>query len=291
MNTEMLSPFLPHRGVLFPARFDEQVVPSASVEDLDTALIQRFGIEAKKEDDLTVAKRRNMVTASEDRDIQPTAAGILLGSANPQQWFPHAFVQAVAYRGKKIVESLDATHYLLDARDIEGPLDRQIEEACHFVARNQRVAATKTVGRMDIPQYDIVSVFEGLVNAVAHRDYSLHGSHIRLRMFCDRLEICSPGRLLDSLSIEALRYRQITRNNAVTNLLEDIEVPSGIPGLVTRQKTLMKSRGEGVQILLRRSEEYSGRRPEYRLLDESELLLTIFAAGPNESGYAPAPVE
>lgn len=144
---------------------------------------------------------------------------------------------------------------------------------------------------MDIPQYDIVSVFEGLVNAVAHRDYSLHGSHIRLRMFCDRLEICSPGRLLDSLSIEALRYRQITRNNAVTNLLEDIEVPSGIPGLVTRQKTLMKSRGEGVQILLRRSEEYSGRRPEYRLLDESELLLTIFAAGPNESGHAPAPVE
>ena len=291
MNTEMSSPFLPHLGVVFPIRFDEQIVPTASVEDLDTALIQRFGIEAKKEDDLTVAGRRNMVTASQDQDIRPTAAGILLGSTNPQQWFPHAFVQAVAYRGRKIVESLDATHYQLDARDIEGPLDRQIEEACHFVARNQRVAATKTVGRVDIPQYDMVSVFEGLVNAVAHRDYSVHGSHIRLRMFCDRLEIYSPGRLLDSLSIESLRYRQITRNNVVTNLLEDIEAPSGIPGLVTRQKTLMKSRGEGVQILLRRSEEYSGRRPEYRLLNESELLLTIFAAGPNDSGYAPAPAE
>ena len=291
MNTEMSSPFLPHLGVVFPIGFDEQIVPSASVEDLDTALIQRFGIEAKKEDDLTVAGRRNMVTASQDQDIRPTAAGILLGSTNPQQWFPHAFVQAVAYRGRKIVESLDATHYQLDARDIEGPLDRQIEEACHFVARNQRVAATKTVGRVDIPQYDMVSVFEGLVNAVAHRDYSVHGSHIRLRMFCDRLEIYSPGRLLDSLSIESLRYRQITRNNVVTNLLEDIEAPSGVPGLVTRQKTLMKSRGEGVQILLRRSEEYSGRRPEYRLLNESELLLTIFAAGPNESGYAPAPAE
>lgn len=291
MNTEMWSPFLPHLGGVPWISFDEQIVPTAAVEDLDMALIRRFGAEAKKEDELTVAGRRNLVAVSEDQDTRPTVAGILLGSTHPQQWFPHAFVQAVAYRGRKIVESLDATHYQLDACDIEGPLDRQIEEACHFVARNQKVAATKAVGRMDIPQYDMMSVFEALVNAVAHRDYSVSGSHIRLRMFCDRLEIYSPGRLLNSLSIETLQFRQVTRNIAVSSLLEDIEVPSGIPRLKTRQTTLMKSRGEGVRILLRRSEEYSGRRPEYRLINESELLLTIFAAGPTESGYAPAPAE
>ena len=48
-----------------------------------------------------------------------------------------------------------------------------------------RIAATKEQGRVDRPQQDMTAVFEAIVNAVAHRDYSVHGSRIRLRLFDD----------------------------------------------------------------------------------------------------------
>lgn len=291
MDTEQLSRLLQYRVSAYSIRFDEQVVHTASVEDLDRALIERFRIEAEEEDDLVLAEKRGMVTTSDEEHIRPTVAGILLASKNPQRWFPHAFVQAVAYRGREIAESRDLTHYQLDARDIGGPLDRQVEEACHFVSRNQKIAATKTVGRMDIPQYDMASVFEALMNAVAHRDYSVRESHIRLRMFCDRLEIYSPGGLLNSLSIETLQYHRVARNDSITSLLADIEPPSWIPCFETKRTTPVDRRGGGVRALLQRSEELSGRRPEYRLFNEAELRLTIFAAGPNDSGYVSAPAE
>ena len=291
MNTEELCRLLQNRVSAYAIRFDGQVIRAASVEDLAPALIERFRIEGEEDDNLTLAGKRGMVGESEEGDIRPTVAGILLASANPQQWLPHAFIQAVAYRGREVAESLDLTHYQLDARDIGGPLDRQIEEACHFVARNQKIAATKTVGRFDIPQYDMASVYEALMNAVVHRDYSVRGSHIRLQMFCDRLEIYSPGGLLHSLSVETLQYHRVTRNCALASLLADIEMPSAIPRFETQPTILANGRDGGVRGLLRQSEELSGRRPQYRLFDESELLLTIFAAGPNDSGYVPAPAE
>lgn len=73
------------------------------------------------------------------------------------------------------------------AKDLDGPLDQQIIDACQFVFRNMRVEAFKHLGRHDRPQYDMETVFEAVVNAVAHRDYWIYGSKIRLRMFRDRL--------------------------------------------------------------------------------------------------------
>ena len=52
-----------------------------------------------------------------------------------------------------------------------------------------------------MPQYSVNALFEALVNAVVHRDYSIRGSRIRLSMFSDRLELCSPGSLPNSLTI------------------------------------------------------------------------------------------
>ena len=80
-------------------------------------------------------------------------------------------MQAVAYRGRSVPESLESPWYQLDAADISGPVDRQIFGACLFVARNQKVRARKTMGRIDLPQYDMAAVFEAVVNAVAHRDW------------------------------------------------------------------------------------------------------------------------
>jgi len=192
---------------------------------------------------------------------------------------PNAFVQAVAYRGTSPAAANSNLPYQLDARDISGPLDEQVRESCRFVARNMKVAGIKDLGRTDIPQYDLTAVFEAMVNAVAHRDYAIYGSKIRLKMFADRLEIYSPGTIPNSMTVESLLYRQASRNETLTSLLAKCPVPYDILWVNTDRRTLMDKRGEGVRIILENSERLSGKRPEYRLIDDSELLLTLFAAG------------
>lgn len=117
------------------------------------------------------------------------------------------------------------------------------------------------------------------MNAVAHRDYSVHGSKIRLRLFDDRLELYSPGAIPNSFTIDSLRYRQSARNEAICSLLAKCPIPDG-SWLATDRKNIMEKRGEGVPIILENSTRLAGREPEYRLIDDAELLLTIHAAGP-----------
>ena len=71
----------------------------------------------------------------------------------------------------------------MDAQNICGPLNRQIAEAVTFAVRNMSVAAHKDPARLDLPQYSERAIFEAVVNAVVHRDYSMRGSRIRLSMF------------------------------------------------------------------------------------------------------------
>lgn len=75
-----------------------------------------------------------------------------------------------------------------------------------------------------------------------------------------------------------LPYRQVTRNDVIASRLAEVSVPTDIAGLKTTRATMMDRRGEGVGVLLRCSKAHSGRRPVYRLLDESKVMLTIFAA-------------
>ena len=258
-------------------RFDEGIVPDTAFGDLDPALVERFRAPRAPDDREALAQKLGIAAPDEDGELRPTVAGILLCAHHPERWLRSAFIQAVAYRGKSVSESMQSLYYQIDARDIFGPLDVQVADACHFVLKNQKVAARKTIGRVDYPQYDMTAVFEAMVNAVAHRDYSVYGSKIRLKMFSDRIELYSPGGLGGSLTVETLAYRQATRNEAIAALLTRCAVPC-IAGLDTHSDTLMDRRGEGVAAILDRSAEISGREPEYRLFGDAELLLTIYAA-------------
>ena len=256
-------------------RFDEQIVSAGRLDDLDPALWRGFTGSSLSGKDEDILIKLGMARKDEDGAIRPTVTGILMATREPRQWMSNAFVQTVAYRGTTIF-SEDDTNYQLDAADVSGPLNDQIMNACAFVRKNMKVAARKDLGRTDLPQYDMTAVFEAVVNAVAHRDYSIHGSKIRLRMFADRLEIYSPGTIPNTMTIESLPYRQSSRNETISSLLARCPIPD--PGLAQHRPHMMDKRGEGVPIILERSAKLSGRTPEYRLLDNTELLLTIWAA-------------
>ncbi len=258
-------------------RFDETPVPGATLSHLDEALWRRFGTLRSSDTPEQLLSKLAMASRDEGGTWRPTVAGVLLACGEPQQFLSSAFIQAVAYRGKSISPQPDSA-YQRDAQDITGPLDQQIFEACDFVKKNMQVAARKGPGggREDFPHFDMLAVFEAATNAVAHRDYSMAGSKVRLRLFDDRLELYTPGLLVNTMTPESLPYRQAARNEAITSLLARCSVQR--EEFKSHRTHIMDKRGEGVPIILSRSESLSGIAPDYRLIDESELLLTIHAA-------------
>lgn len=270
MSPQVLARLFQQRSQARLLRFDEQVVPGTGLGDLDETLRRRF-LSPDTDDEVASLAKRKLLTEDDVGEMRATVAGILMCSKAPETWLPGAFIQAVRYRGTR-----QDSNYQVDAQEITGPLDAQVRYALAFVRRNMRVAARKDPARIEIPQFSMRAVFEAVVNAVAHRDYSIAGSKIRLFLFDDRLELFSPGPLPNTLTVDSLALRQATRNELVTTLLAKcpVEDPSGQIG----RRFLMEKRGDGVPIILDESRKLSGREPEYRLIDDAELLLTIYSA-------------
>ena len=269
---EVLARLFQQRSQSRVIRFDESIVPATAPADLHYSLAQRFvrgDVDDSPDDPDDRLRKLRIVADDPDGRARLTLAGVLLCTAEPQRWLPHAYIQAVSYAGERT-----AADYQTDARDLGGPLDEQIAEALHFVRRNMLVRATKETARSERPQFSERAVFEAIVNAVAHRDYSVPGARVRLHLFGDRLELYVPGGLVNSLTPDSLHLRQANRNELIVSLLARCAAPSGVG-----RTRLMDTRGDGVPIIRRECRELSGRLPEYRLIDDSELRLVIRAAG------------
>ncbi len=250
-------------------RFEEQAVPQSGIEDLTPELWTNYTSRSNEVDDVVLLKR-GLLSKEESGEVRASVSGILFCCREPERFFPNAYIEAVRYRGKK-----QDSNYQIDAQKIHGPLNEQIEQAMLFLRKNQTVSAVKIPHRVEVQQFSERAVFEAIVNAVAHRDYSIFASKIRFLMFDDRLEIYSPGNLPNTVTIESISLRQATRNELITNLLGETPVRKAV-GDVGRS-FYMEKRGEGVPIIFDESERLSGQKPVYRLIDDSELLLTIFS--------------
>ena len=255
--------------------FDEQVVPDTGFHTLEEVLWRPLlSAEGAANPELALTKLA-LLAPDEAGKVRATVAGVLLCTQNPEQWLPNAGITATRYRGK------DRASGQVDAQEIVGPLNRQIADAVAFAIRNMHVAARKEPARVDMPQYSDKALFEALVNAVAHRDYSIRGSRIRLSMFDDRLEIRSPGPLPNNLTVDSMEQRQATRNETVTSMLR--RMPVGEVRGSEDRRWFMERCGDGVPIILRETRELCGKPPLYEVIDESEVCLTIPAASQEQS--------
>ena len=250
--------------------FDKQPVQETGFETLSERLWKPLVSVAGAADPRRALRNLRLLAPDEGDVLRATVAGILLCTETPERWFPNAAIMATCYRGA------DRASGQLDAQEIVGPAHHQIADAVKFALRNMRVAARKTPARIDVPQYSSRAIFEALVNAVAHRDYSMAGQRIRLSMFDDRLEIDSPGALPNGMTVANIGTISATRNEVIASVFGRLPV-GGIPGSDDRQ-FLMERRGDGVMIIVRETRETSGKPPAYELIDESNLQLTIPAA-------------
>ena len=268
MGPELLSRIFQERSQSRMIRFDETIVPRTTPDMLDPMLVGKFlrrNIEVTEEGLSNI----RIIAYDESGNTGITVAGVLMCTQTPSDRISHAYIQAVSYAGER-----SDINYQLDARDIVGPLDTQVLEAHSFVRKNMFTSAIKKRARVERPQYSERAVFEALVNAVAHRDYSIAGARIRLHMFKDRIELYVPGSLTNTLTTEGMQYRQHSRNELIVSLLARCPVDNER----LNRTYMMERRGDGVPIILDESRALSGRRPEYTVIDDSELRLIIWAA-------------
>lgn len=259
------------RGQARFVRFDHQPVAVTGFSTLDEELWRPLLSDDGLADPQVGLAKLGLLTRDDTGEVRASVAGALMCTRRPAELVPSAAISAVRYRGA------DRASGQLDAQTIDGPLDRQVRDALLFVQRNMRVSARKTPAREDVPEYSLAAAFEAVVNAVVHRDYALRASRIRLSMFSDRLELCSPGSLPNSLSIDSMGERQATRNELLTAVIGRLDA-GGIDGAPRRY--FMERRGDGVTIIRRETQALTGKLPTYRLLDGDELCLTLPAAPP-----------
>lgn len=172
------------------------------------------------------------------KDNALTLAGLMTFSMYPQAYFPQLCITAVSLPGTEQGEIGDDGERFIDNKRITGAISDMLEEAVEFVRTNSR---TKTIiddngHRVDKPEYPIKAVREAILNALVHRDYSVHTENvpIRIEMYRDRMEIINSGGLYGKISIDALgKVRPETRNAALANMLELLNITenrySGIP--------------------------------------------------------------
>ena len=222
-------------------RDDLRKVEGARLSLLNENLLDHY-IAAVKRD------RKNIADVVSDREILelmgvtadgvPTLAGVMVFSRYPQANFPQLCITAVVVPGISMGDIGEEGERFLANQRITGPIPDMLEAAVDFVRRNGRV---KTIvddegKRTDKYEFPARAVREAVLNALVHRDYSIHTETVPVRivMYNDRMEIINSGGLYGNISIDSLgKVRPDTRNATLANILELLSISenrySGIP--------------------------------------------------------------
>ena len=222
-------------------RDDIRVVENAKMQLFDEKRMNNYLASVKNE-------RRNLAENVSENEIlelmgvtsdgSPTLAGLMTFSKYPQTYFPQLCITAVSLPGTEMGSTGTDGERFIDNKRITGAIPDMLDEAVEFVRKNSR---TKTIiddngKRADKNEYPIKAVREAILNALVHRDYSIHTENVpvRIEMYRDRMEITNSGGLYGKITIDALgKVHPETRNAALANMLELLNITenrySGIP--------------------------------------------------------------
>jgi ATP-dependent DNA helicase RecG len=150
-----------------------------------------------------------------DGRLVPTIAGLLLFAEDVER-FIHSQVTVVRYAGREMSDQFVR-------EDIRDTLPEQVRRVESAVLVNLRTGARiASLQREERLEYPLKAVREAIVNAVAHRDYSLRGDDIRISIFTDRVEFHSPGRLPGHVTVQNIVEERFSRNQVLVQVLSDM---------------------------------------------------------------------
>ena len=195
-----------------------------------------------------------------------TLSATMIFSLYPQAYFPQLCITAISVPGTEIGNLGDSGERFLDNQRIEGNIPEMLDEAIRFVKRNMRtktIIDAKTGAREDKTDYPITAVREAIINALVHRDYSIHteGMPIQIIMYEDRMEIKNPGGIYGRIKVDQLgKMQPDTRNPVMALALETMHVT--------------ENRYSGIPTIRREMEKYN--LPEPQFADERGSFIVTF---------------
>ena len=234
--------------------YDETPFPRLALADLDLYAFEHY-LQMIGRDELKSEPERLLTNWGLLSHAHPTIAGIVLFAHDPQRHLPFAQINAARFPGT------DSSVDPLDRKDLKGRLLDVIDQAERFLDLHLRTPH-KIVGFEPEPRPELPkeALREAIVNAVAHRDYTVRGP-IRLFIFDDRIEIHTPGKPPNTVTEDAMRVGvHVVRNPRIYARLSDA-------GLVTRA-------GTGIRRIIRLVREATGEDIGIKV-SESEVVLTL----------------
>ncbi len=274
---------------------DIRVIDRVSFASLNQELL------AKYVDLLKIGKPRLAAIADSEiyelmsikKDNAVTLSAVMNFSPYPQAYFPQLCIIATVVPGMEMGALGEQGERFIDNQRIEGNISEMLDGAIQFANRNMR---TKTIvnpttgKREDRTDYPITAIREAILNALVHRDYSIHteGMPIQIIMYEDRIEIKNPGGIYGRIRIDQLgKVQPDTRNPVIASELEVLKVTenrySGIPTIRRAmqeynlpQPVFLDEKGSFTVILYKYGESFENDEVEGREINE----LIIFCKTP-----------
>lgn len=269
---------------------DIRVIERASVDSLNQEMLAEYMGLLKKGKPRLAAISDNEIyeLMSIKKGDAVTLSSVMNFSPYPQAYFPQLCITAIVVPGKEMGETGNEGERFLDNQRIEGTISEMLESAIQFVSRNMRtktIINPQTGKREDRTDYPITAIREAILNALVHRDYSIHteGMPIQLIMFEDRIEIRNPGGIYGRIRIDQLgKVQPDTRNPVLASELEVLKITenrySGIPTMRKEmqsynlpQPEFLDERGSFIIKMYKFGEENS--TAEIENVEDKELIL------------------
>ncbi len=214
---------------------DETVIPGSGIRDLNSEYFYHF---LEKKDKATyidlMSSRLDLPTLLGNLDLMRndrlTLAGNLLFGINPQRFCKSFCIQCVHFAGHDV----DVNTFIA-RENVTGSLHEMYKQCLNFLKSNlirfQDSSNFNTPGKLEIPEETLIEV---LINALIHRDYYIQ-STIKAFVFTDRVEIISPGRLPNSLTVAKIKHGISIHRNPILNSLGQYILPySGLGSGIRR---------------------------------------------------------
>jgi len=219
--------------------YDELPVSNAKFIDLDISAFKYFlknylEIEINNEEEIIYYLANFHLLEKET--LIPTLAGILFFAYEPQKFISEG---RIVYA---IIDGIDIGETVLETKNLTGKIFdiiQDIESFFKLALRNKhRIKDFQLESKFEIP---LTALREAIVNAIAHRDYTIN-SPIRVLIFTDRVEIHSPGKLPNTVTIESMKVggSHVLRNPTIYNMLLKMKMVTDLGSGVRRIIKLVK---------------------------------------------------
>lgn len=198
--------------------FEDEIIAGSSIADIDEAALDLYknSIGASSSNEKVLESRGYLFNG------HLTNAGVLLFATNPGKYLPCSRIRFLRFEGTE----MHTGQRLNVVKDLtfEGPLATIIPTVRTAVQSQLREFQFLNDDGVfvTVPEYPEFAWLEGIINALTHRNYALSGEYIRISMFDDRLEIVSPGKLPNIVTLDNMLNTRYSRNPRLARALSEI---------------------------------------------------------------------